>query len=67
MRVKLIKFSTGNYGIRKGCFFGNKEYLDFCTGVWWEKDSKWFRDCQTDEETARRMYGQMVIKDKVVK
>lgn len=75
--MKLVKFSNGKYGIRRGIF--DKEYLDFSfrtehKRLWWPRCSGYFKDCMTSEEIARKEFEFLKsnkwidnVKEKVIK
>jgi hypothetical protein len=52
---KLIQFSDGSYGIRRGIL--SYSYYDFLSSVinrhWWSCSDKWYKtDCRTTKENA---------------
>lgn len=52
--MKLVKFKDGKFGVRKG-FWPFYLYRDFDSPrLWWGNKSVHFRDCKTDEHTARQ-------------
>jgi hypothetical protein len=47
------------WAIRKRVLFW-REYFDFqATGLWWSIGSQYFKDCWTDEATARRWFRRL--------
>ncbi len=64
MNIKLVKFSNGKYGIRRGLIF--HEYLDFRWGRWFSKDSPFFKQCEIDEKTARFAFSYLKTKEQVI-
>jgi len=65
--IKLVKFSDGKYGVRKG--FILHKYVDFyTTGFWWSSSSQFMRDCRTaDYERAMTMYEALTSSEEVIK
>ena len=65
--IKLVKFSDGKYGVRKGFIF--HRYADFFTvGFWWSPGSQYMRDCRTaDYERAVTMYEALTSSEEVIK
>lgn len=60
--MKIVQFPNGQYAIRKGNHIFGYMYLDLTVNheVWWDKKSKWFKDCLTDnlDELIQKMsYG----------
>lgn len=52
--MKIVQFSNGKYGIRKGLFF--KKYLDFYPmecNIWRKKTDRSFKDCMTNKENIK--------------
>ena len=66
--MKLVKFSDGTYGIRKGNFFSGYKYLDLKekTQYWWYKSSEYFEDCKGSEEQVRKVYNHHNVTDEVI-
>ena len=67
-KVKLIKFSDGTYGIRRGSYFSGYTYFDLkdSSDFWWDKSSDYFPDCQGSEEKAREIYNRYNVTDEVI-
>jgi len=56
--MKLVKFKNGKWGLRKGSFIWGYSFRDFKNGgFWWSQESQHFRDCMTDEDTARDYFN----------
>ena len=63
--IKLVKFSNGKFGVRRGNWFTGYRYKDlyrYGNRYWWDKKSKFFRDCMSSEESARKFFE--AFKDK---
>lgn len=57
MNKKLIKFTDGTYGVRKGWF--SYKYQDMKTpNCWWYPTSEYFRDCKSDFDTAKLRFNE---------
>lgn len=67
--IKLVRFSSGGYGVRKGWFC--KQYYDFAGGGsidWRGKHDMYFSDCKVDDyERAEKLYKELACDDEVVK
>lgn len=65
--MKLIQFSNGKFGVRRGVwpFYSYRDLRSFGT-FWWFKYSTYFKDCMGSEESARKLYVNPYIKDKVI-
>lgn len=67
--MKLVSFEDGTYGIRRLSIIGY-QYLDFASNgsFWWGRSGlSNFKDCKTDEVTARRVLSMLQDKGMVVK
>ena len=65
MSIKLVKFSNGKFGVRRGNWFFGYEYKDLSGdggSYWFDKRSIYFRDCMSSEESARKFFE--AFKDK---
>lgn len=66
MRIRLVQFSNGKYGIQKGLF--NKRYLDFRSPTfWWGVNDKYFHLCCTSKEEAEEVFDKYPPSVKVIK
>lgn len=63
MKIELVKFSNGQYGIRKYVFLMGYQYKDLRESAesnwWWGKDNSYFRDCQSTRDKAVKAYKDM--------
>jgi hypothetical protein len=74
MSIKLVKFSNGKFGVRKGNWFTGYRYKDLSvTGkkFWWPKDDRFFDCCMGSEEVAREDFtayknNEHLIHDEVI-
>jgi hypothetical protein len=66
VRVRLIRFEDGTWGVRRGLFF--HEYLDIQTGgSWHSKGHCWFNDwCKGTETRARKFFDAWRVGEVVV-
>jgi hypothetical protein len=57
MKIELVKFSNGKFGVRRKRLFFPDQYKDLefpeMQSLWWDKNSKHFPYCMSDETTAR--------------
>ena len=50
---KLVEFSDGTFGLRKGVWLFGYEFQDFkSNGLFWRIGSQYFNDCKTTKEKA---------------
>ena len=69
MKLELVAFEDGSFGIRRKYWLFPCEFYDFRLynpddELWWTINSKWFirGDCKTTKEIATRVYGEMTKK-----
>lgn len=64
MRLEIVKFANGKYGIRKTSLFGMHTYLDLReTRYWWPLGSQFMESCQAEElEKVQETYARFVDK-----
>lgn len=63
--IKLVKFSNGKFGVRRGWIF--YEYFDLKdTQYWWEKSSRHFPYCMVDIDIARHAFNMLTLTDEVI-
>jgi hypothetical protein len=62
MPIKLVEFSDGTFGIRRGWF--HYRFMDFKNNkYWWPQYNEYFFNCKTDKETAmKHMVSHKVVK-----
>ena len=59
MKIELVEFNNGKWGVRRSTMFGlMKDYLDLRADktFWWEKGSRFFPDCMASEDRARAVF-----------
>jgi hypothetical protein len=61
--MKLILVTDGQYwAIKQRRFFGGTRYFDLKNpGHWWSIDDSYFKDCWTDEETAKLWFKRLSV------
>lgn len=60
MKVIIVQFEDGSYGIRRGWF--SFKYLDLSPGsrFWWPLGSQWMHDCRcTDLQRVKTIYSHL--------
>ena len=56
MFTQIVKFKSGEYGIRRWSLFGGFEYKDLKTyGHWWGFNSGYMHDCKAPFEDVIRL------------
>lgn len=65
--MQIVKFSDGQYGIRKSYFFLWYVYKDLkTTSHWWTKGSEYFKDCRGTREEVDEAMKRLTMTDEVV-
>ena len=60
---KLVKFSDGTFGLRKGYWLFGYRYLDFNNSFfYWKIGSQYFNDCKTTKEKAISFQNKLTYK-----
>ena len=65
MKIKLVKFTTGEYGIKKEGLLGSKFY-DFAEGEFSSYAAPTWRCCRHNEEHARKVFNLLTSKCEVI-
>lgn len=65
MKIKLVKFTTGEYGIQKECLLSSKWY-DFTEGEFASTMTAQWNCCRRDESIARKHFDLLTSKHEVV-
>ncbi len=63
--LRIVRFSNGMYGIRKGIIY--YQYKDLSVDrCWWFKGSRYFRDCVGCAEKVKKAWKDMVRGEEVL-
>lgn len=57
--MKLVQFSNGKYGIRRGNWLTGYRFKDLRHAFWWSADSGWIEDCMGTLDEAMAHYKPM--------
>lgn len=64
MKMKIVQFKNGKYGLRKGWHKFNYKYKDLSSslrnsnninGFWWSRDNMYFKDCEGTLERVKHI------------
>lgn len=63
MKMKIVRFKNGKYGIRRFNVFRMKhEFKDLKDEYWWEQGSRLMPHCQGSEEAVREVFDMITDK-----
>ena len=65
MKIRLVKFKDGKYGIRQGTYFSGYKFFDLRADsvYWWATTSRHFeKDCRTSKDSATRAFDLLTDK-----
>jgi len=64
--MKIVRFSNGEYGVRRGWLLYEYLGLDSTEPFWWRKGDKYFRYCMGYLKDAEKRYSLFHITEEVV-
>lgn len=69
MKINLVKFRNGNYGVRRKHFIYGYQFLDFKGSgqFWWTRKDSYFFGCQTTKENAQARFDALTDNGEIVK